>query len=48
MALIILYKQGWPSDIIEQQLAHSEQGSINAFIFMHNICRTTEDYATLG
>jgi len=30
MASTILHEQGWPSDIIERQLAHSEQNSIKA------------------
>jgi integrase len=30
MASTILHEQGWPSDIIERQLAHAERNSIKA------------------
>ena len=30
MASTVLHEQGWPSDIIERQLAHTERNSIKA------------------
>ena len=30
MASTVLHEQGWPSDIIEQQLAHAERNTIKA------------------
>jgi len=30
MASTILHEQGWPSDVIERQLAHAERNSIKA------------------
>ena len=30
MASTLLHEQGWPSDVIERQLAHAERNSIKA------------------
>ena len=30
MASTVLHEQGWPSDVIERQLAHAERNSIKA------------------